>query len=256
MQKTNSLLETERSSSVVVQLVFRILNGLAAGFSGFLIMFLLWTISTPVFGPILGGEVGANSPVFHLLVLVLVFLSTFGASIVNTFMTCLTLKDEYKRMRVSLYHTFLFNILFFIGFIVLYFLSVSISLEAASYVVLAYVFSAAIGSAILNEIFGPIENILLRVYEIIMGALFGFFIVSMVFSIDGSVIPLIIVGLPALFLCINLGIGLIDTFYYWLYKGYGIDFLSIRVSDLENEEASEPKVEVSKDVTGSDFISK
>lgn len=148
--------------------------------------------------------------------------------------------EKYPHYLTLLSQVFIFNIILFVISLPIYALISALALDTYSLSITA-VFHLLIsiqGSKLLMELLSNNEYKIVSVYGVILGTLFSFTVVLLMYILEQKTFILFVVT-PLITLSIELFRSLADIIYYFYYRFYGIDSLNSNTvldeDDLENE---------------------
>ncbi len=214
---------------------FRFFGGIWAGASGAIIMgivlFLTWSIVGDTLG--ISGNVknefgsysdgGKTHPLFMSIVLLAVFLSSLVSNLIFSLINSI-LVERYPLRSTTLTHVFLGNLIILVFIIPLYLLignfygPQGIAFTAISHAVLSGLFTF-----FSIEILSTSPYIFITLYGSVLGIIIFLFIGSFFSSLNPTILSFLV--LPLLLGSLNIGNAIIEMFYFWFSKTYGIKFL-------------------------------
>lgn len=256
-----------------VVFLLRTLSSLAGGVLGALVILGFFIFSSSVLQPVFQSELELQEihPLFIFMFMAMIFLSTLGASLVSNLFTILSDKTKYRKLASALYQIFIINILIFVFMLPLYLIIARLDLLTLPYIAGLHLIFSAQASVLVLEIVSNYKYSILGVYGVIFGSLIGLILIFMISRIP-SLIVVLLLALPVLWLSIGLTTNIINALYGSLYGLYGVDFLSAETgyagdeSDVapesaptqaeieENTQTEKGKVEEKPDEKGKDFL--
>ncbi len=214
---------------------FRFFAGIWAGTSGAIIMgivlFLTWSIVGDTLLP--NHEVISEfdrinqDNTTHPMFLAIVLMSVFLSSLVSNLVFCLinsVLSERYPYRSTMLTQAFLGNIAILVLFIPVYLIvsgehgPVGVGVVAIAHAVLAGLFTF-----FTSEILSTSEYIFISLYGAVLGLVFLLFAGSLLVEVNPTVLSFL--ALPMLLGFLNAGNAIVEIFYFWFKKVYGISFL-------------------------------
>lgn len=221
--------------SSLSEIFFRFFAGIWAGTSGAIVMgivlFLTWSIVGDTLLPnqeIISefdriNQDNSTHPMFLAIVLMSVFLSSLVSNLVFCLINSI-LTERYPYRSTMLTQVFLGNITILILFIPVYLIvsgghgPLGVGVVAISHAVLAGLFTF-----FASEILSTSTYIFISLYGAILGLVFLLFTGSRLVSINPTVLSFL--ALPMLLGFLNAGNAIVEMFYFWFRKVYGINFL-------------------------------
>ncbi|MDP2624667.1 MAG: hypothetical protein Q8P27_00600 [Candidatus Peregrinibacteria bacterium] len=251
----------------IMAILLRMLGGLGGGIVGTGVIIAILFLGSSVLQTALGdsGD-GTVHPLFVFVFMAMIFLGSTTSNLLGPLFIGLSDRDHYKRLSTSLYQIFISNLVILIVVAPVYMVVSGLNVNMVVSVAALQLVVSAFASAMILEIIADYKYSLLGVYStafavlVSAGVYFFFYTVS-----SGQALVLLFLALPLMWFSIGLFGSLLNFFYGWIYKLYGVDFLSsVTVygederwtSDAEEEEIAEEKEVEHKgrSETGADFL--
>jgi len=247
-----------------LSLITRTISGLGGGIAGTIILLIIYMLSSSILRPVLTqAEEGVDvTPLFTVVIMVMVFVSLLAANIFAPLFISFTQGDRYKRTATALFQIFIINIVVFVMLVPVYLFSAGSGLEFMSFVAGLQMSLAVIGSAMVFEVISNYKYVLLGIYSIIFAVLAAVVFSGILYQATGSALVLLFLALPLLWGGIGFIFGIVGMIYSWIVSTWGVDYLAANqeyskdygVQENENEvEIVEPTPE---DTEGVDFLRK
>jgi len=245
---------------------FRTLAGFGAGLLGSGVIFGIALLGASILQSALGtsGD-GTLHPLFVFVFMAMIFLGSATSNLLGPLFIALTERGRYVRVATTLTQVFASNLVILIVMGPVYMVVAGLNAEMLSSVAAIQVIVSAFVSALILEIMADYRYALLGVYStafaVLVSAGFYFFFYSLSL---GQPLILLLLALPVMWVSIGLFGGLLQWIYGFVYKLYGVDFLSGAtvygadqrwVSDEEVHQEELAAVERSVD-TGANFLQK
>lgn len=214
---------------------FRLLGGMWSGITGAIVLGILLFFTWPIVGEILSppeinqNEFGVylNRPAIHPLFMSIVLVGVFLAGLIANLIYCIinsVLDDRYYLRATMITHTFIGNLVILVLMLPAYIIatqaygSIGIAITAIVHTILASLFTFFV-----TEILSRSPYIFLSLYGAIVGL--SLFVITANFMAGGSPTVLSFLTLPLLLGFLNAGNGIVEMFYFWFNKTYGVYFL-------------------------------
>ena len=248
----------------ILNVFLRALGGLGGGVIGTGIILAIAFLGASVLSSALGESIdGTVHPLFVFVFIAMIFLGSTAANLLGPLFIGLTDRDKYSRLNTTLYQVFIANLVILIVTAPVYMIVSSLKVESIASVAALQVVVSAFVSALILEVIADYRYALLGVYSTALSVLVSAGVFFFFYSVSsGQPIILLFLALPTIWLSIGLFSGLLGLVYGWIYKMYGVDFLSSAIkyggdqkwtSDEEDAEMEESR-EKAKDDAGAKFL--
>ncbi len=214
---------------------FRFFGGVWAGASGAIIMGIVLFLTWSIVGDTLDVAEGTKNefgiytdgikthPLFMSIVLLAVFLSSLVSNLIFSLINSI-LVERYPLRSTTLTHVFLGNLIILVFMVPIYLLIGSfygpqgIAFSAMSHTLLAGIFTF-----FAVEILSTSPYIFISLYGSVLGIILFLFTGSFFSSLNPTILSFLV--LPLLLGFLNAGNAIVEMFYFWFSKTYGIKFL-------------------------------
>lgn len=228
----------EPAADITLFTIFlRFVGGFGAGLAGTIvlgiILFLTWSIigETISQADVNKSEFGVelNEQNTHPLFMGVILVAVFLASLVSNLIYCIlstTLEEKYQARSTNLTQIFSGNLCILVFLIPLYLISTkSNGVNGVTIVAVAHILLTTIFTFFILEIFSTSTYIIVSLYGLILGLIL--FLLFEILLAGNTTIILSFSILPLLLASLGAGNGIVEMFYYWLQKAYGMDFLDV-----------------------------
>jgi len=271
-QNENQLQSTENIGPHTPTFFHLLLNsfaGLGSGIAGTVILFLVFLISSTILTPVteVGTSTGvgnlesaAQNPLFIFIVIATVFLASLVSNIVGALLFSFVRHEKYTRNSTTIYQIFFINLCIFVLLAPVYLvLNAQNLISIIGMTALMHVAVAAFASLVILEIVGNTKYALVGVYNVIVGLLIAFGIITVLFQFSQNAQSILLfVTLPILWSSMGAMNVIGDMVYKWIYTVWGSDVLMVatdfgRDYGGDEEEISEEDL-LPPDKSGADFL--
>jgi len=242
-------------------LVLKTFGGLFGGAAGSVIFLLIFLGASSVLQPSLGtgGELstGEISPLFLVVVLLMMLSTSVVSSLLSTVFLAYTERDRYTRISTMLVQVFIFNIAIFAFVLPVYLTTATTHFELTVYAAGLQLILGATASAMILELLHDYRYSLLAVYNTILAVLAASALMFLLYSFTNNATILAVVALPVIWGSIGFFQAAITMIYNWIFQTWGSDFLANYASfgaDYGVPDESEEEEEAKPDVDGADFL--
>lgn len=247
-------------------LLLRSLGGLGGGMIGTGVIFGISLVGAGILQSALGstGD-GTINPLFVFVFMAMIFLGSVTSNLLGPLFMGLSDHERYKRLATSLYQIFIANVVTLIVMAPIYVVVAGLNVSMIASVAALQVIVSAFTSALILEIIADYRYALLAIYSTAFSVMVSAGVYFLFYSISsGQPIFLLFLALPVMWISIGLFGGLIQLLYGFIYKLYGVDFLSsVTVYGADERwvsEEEETQVELKKEElrtdTGASFLQK
>lgn len=247
-------------------LLLRTLAGLGAGLVGSGVIFVIALLGSGILQSALGtSEDGTLHPLFIFVFMAMMFVGSATANHLGSLFIALGDRDHYQRLSTTLTQIFVANLVILIALAPVYMIAAGLNTALLSSVAALQVIVSAFATALILEIIADYRYALLGVYSTAFAVLVSAGVYFLFYSISvQQPLILLLLALPVMWTSIGLFGGLLNFLYGWIYKLYGVDFLSGATVygaderwETEEEETKREveKIERSLD-TGANFLGK
>lgn len=213
----------------------RFVGGFGSGLAGTIvlgiILFLTWSIIGETISQteITKNEFGValneqnTHPLFMGVILVAVFLASLVANLIYCVIST-TIEEKYVARSTNLTQIFSGNLCILLFFIPLYLISnKSSGPDGITTVAISHIILTSLFTFFILEIFSTSKYIIVSLYGLILGLIIFLFLEILLSNNTTLLLSFLI--LPLLLASLGVGNGIVEMFYTWLQKTYGIDFL-------------------------------
>ncbi len=262
---------TSEDSSVIelpqmnfVKFLFKILAGLGGGLAGMLLVLVIYLATASFLEPLSRAEesIVGVSPIFLLILLLMVFLGSLGGNILGALFTYFVDRNKYQKIYSTIIQIVISNVILLFLLLPIYFLAAGVSITFVAYVAALHFILSAQMSNLTLEIAANPQYGLLGVYSTVIAIVFSMIVLFAIYRINGNGTILLFASLPVIWSAIGFSSGVVDAVYSWIVKVWGIDFAASNTRYgrdyspklLQKEAADAELHEENKDVSGSDFL--
>lgn len=250
-------------------LLLRALAGLGAGLVGSGVIFAVALLGANVLQSALavsGARTdGALHPLFVFVFMAMMFVGSATSNILGPLFIGLSDREHYKRLSTTLTQIFVANVVILILLAPVYMVGAGLNTALLPSVAALQVIVSAFATALILEIIADYRYALIGVYGTVVAVLVSAAVYFLFYSISvEQPLILLLMALPVMWGSIGLFGGLMNLLYAWIYKVYGVDFLSGAtvygederwVSEEEEKQTELAAIERSTD-TGASFLGK
>lgn len=240
-------------------LVLKTFSGFAAGAVGTLILLGIFLLGASILQPTLTQAAeGETHPLFIFVFMAMVFLTSLGSNLIGPMLFSFVQHDKYSRTTSAVYQIFIVNLVI-LGFMApIYLLVFSLGLDLTAFLAGIHVMLSALSSVMILEIIGNLRYALLGVYSTIFSLLFATAMIFVFYQFTGrNLVILIFVTLPIIWTFFGFISTIVEMFYLWLYRLYGVDFLASSMKFGQDYGELEPEDKpLPEDVSGAEFLGK
>lgn len=224
-------------------ILLRTLGGLGGGVIGTGIILAIAFLGASILSSALGASTdGAVHPLFVFVFMAMMFLGSLAANILSPLFMALTDRAKYKRLSTTLYQIFIANLVILIVIAPVYMIVSGLKVDSIAAVAALQVVVSAFVSALILEVIADYRYALLGVYSTALSVLVSAGVYFLFYTVSsGQPIILLFIGLPTIWVSIGLFSGLLGFLYGWIYKLYGVDFLSSVVKYGQDESWDTPE---------------
>ncbi len=238
-------------------LVLKTFAGLGGGIIGATALILIFLGASSILQPVITNTLeGGISPLFMVVILIMMLVTTLLSGIMGTLFICYTERDRYTKISTTIMQVFIVNLVIFAFMVPVYITTATSNIELTLYTAGVQIILSAIASNLIMELIHDYKYALLSVYSIILGAITATALNILLYSITGNATILIFIALPVIWGSIGFFHGATPIFYYWIYQTWDTDFL-LTTADLGQDYGiEEEEEELPEDVEGSKFLEK
>lgn len=238
-------------------LVLKTFAGLGGGIVGTVVLLIIFLLGASILQPTLTGAAGELHPLFIFVFIAMVFLSSLASNIVGPLLFSFIQHDKYSRPTSAIYQIFFVNLVILAIMAPVYLLVFTLGLDLTAFLAGIHVMLAALSSVMILEIVGNLKYALLGVYGSIFSILFATGLIFIFYQFTGrSLVILIFITLPVIWMFLGFISVIVEMFYFWIYRLYGMDFLAATTSFGREYGREEKEEELPPDTAGSEFLSK
>lgn len=246
-------------------LLYKLFGGFLGGAIGTGTLLIIFTLTSNIIKPVLEQDgAGEVIPMFTIIFVAMIFLSSLVANIVSNLLMGLAERDKYTRLSTTVFQTFLINLVIFIFTVPLYLILQNLDLGMISAIASLQLLLSIIASSIILEIISNPRYGLIGVYAAVFGTMVGIVLNMVIYQITGNASLIMFTALPTIWAAIGLVNGGSNLLYFQLYTLYGVDFLSSKQSFGADEEIAQNQPitdeeiyeATTEDHTGTDFLQK
>ncbi len=214
---------------------FRFFGGVWAGASGAIIMGIVLFLTWSIVGDTLGvseatkNEFGAYAdgekthPLFMSIVLLAVFLSGLVSNLIFSLINSI-LVERYPLRSTTLTHVFLGNLTILVFMVPLYLLVGSFyGPQGIAFAAISHALLSGLFTYFAIEILSTSPYIFISLYGAVLGIILFLFVGSFFSNLNPTILSFLV--LPLLLGFLNAGNAIVEMFYFWFSKTYGIKFL-------------------------------
>lgn len=246
-------------------LVLKTFAGLVGGSVGTAILLVIFLAASSVLQPVLGGvaegelAAGETSPLFMVVLMVMVFTTSVASSLISTLLICYTERERYNRIATTMTQIFIMNFVIFAFVVPIYLTTSTTSISLTAYAAGLHIILSATASALILELIHETRYPLLPVYTTLLAILGALGVNFFLFFITGNATVLFFAALPVIWTSIGFSQAALTIFYRWLVQTWGTDFLASSVNygadyGVPEEREDENKPPDKPDVEGGQFL--
>lgn len=212
-------------------LLLRTLAGLGAGLVGSGVIFAVALLGANVLQSALSisgpRTDGALHPLFVFVFMAMMFVGSATSNILGPLFIGLSDREHYKRLSTTLTQIFVANVVILILLAPVYMIGAGLNTALLPSVAALQVIVSAFATALILEIIADYRYALIGVYGTVVAVLVSAAVYFLFYSISvEQPLILLLMALPVMWGSIGLFGGLMNLLYAWIYKLYGVDFLS------------------------------
>lgn len=235
-------------------IILRTLGGLGGGVVGtgliVVIAFLGASILNTALTPTSDGAV---HPLFVFVFMAMMFIGSLAANILGPLFIGLSDREKYRNISTTLYQIFIANMVILVVMAPIYMIVAGLQVESIASVAALEVVVSAFVSALILEVIADTKYALLGVYSTAFSILVSAGLYFLFYTLASEQpMFLLFLALPVIWVSIGLFSGLLGYLYGWIYKLYGVDFLSTAVSYGQDVKWESEEEEVEKEVEQED----
>lgn len=236
-------------------LVLKTFAGLGGGIAGSLILLVIFLLGGSILQPTFLGEGGELHPLFIFVFMAMVFLTSLGSNLVGPLLFSFVQQDKYSRTQTSLTQIFVANLVMLGIMAPVYLFVFTAGLDLTAILAGIHVMISAITSILILEIVGNLRYALVGVYGAILSLLFATGVIFIFYQFsDRNLVILLFSVLPVLWMFLGFISVIVEMFYAWMYRLYGVDFLASTTSFGREYGEAEEEEPVKEDVSGAEFL--
>lgn len=242
-------------------LVLKTFAGFGGGIAGTVVLLVIFLAASSILQPVIGVAEAISpeeiSPLFVVVLIVMVFATTVISSMIGPLLLSYTERDRYTRISTTMGQIFIMNIVIFAFVLPVYLTTSSTNLELTAYAAGLQVILSAIASALTLELLHDPKYPLLAVYNTVLAILASTAVCFLIYFIIGNPTILLFIALPIIWGFIGFFQAVVAMFYYWVFQTWGKDYLATETAigtDYGIPDTSEEEEELAPDVEGSDFL--
>lgn len=237
-------------------LVLKTFAGFGAGAIGTLVLLVIFLLGGSILQPTLTGTEGEPlHPLFIFVFMAMVFLTSLASNLTGPLFFSFVQQDKYSRKQTAVTQIFIANVVILAILAPVYLLIFASGFDLTAFLAGIHVMVAAIASMMILEILGNLRYSLVGVYGVTFSLLFAIGINFLIYQFSQrNIVILIFSVLPVMWTFIGFISVIVEMFYAWMQRLYGVDFLAATTSfgkeygELEEEES------LKEDVGGAEFL--
>lgn len=239
-------------------LVLKTFAGFGAGAIGTIVLLVIFLLGASILQPTFTGTEGEPlHPLFIFVFMAMVFLTSLASNITGPLFFSFIQQDKYSRRQTAITQIFIVNIVILAILAPIYLLIFASGFDLTAFLAGIHVLAAAIASMMILEIIGNLRYSLVGVYGSTFSLLFAIGVVFLIYQFSGrNVVILLFSALPVIWTFMGFISVIVEMFYSWLNRLYGVDFLAATTSFGREYGEPEEEEEIKEDVSGAEFLKK
>lgn len=237
-------------------LVLKTFAGFGAGIVGTIVLLVIFLVGASVLQPTFAGVAGETlHPLFIFVFMAMVFLTSLVSNIVGPLLFSFVQQDKYSRTQTAITQIFIVNLVILGLLAPIYLIIFAAGLDLTAFLAGIHVMVAAIASMMILEIVGNLRYALVGVYGVIFSVLFATGVIFLIYEFAGrNLVILLFSTLPVIWMFIGFISVIVEMFYAWLHRLYGIDFLAATTSFGKEYGEPEEEEQPREDIAGAEFL--